>query len=226
MHLLRRGLCHAYVAGELPRFGAAIVQGTEFLPDELMGFGDDPSAMADLLALVHGWRCVDVAQPLAPELGRAITSCIGRAVRSYDEIHYALRQPVVPVSHPTVRLLAVADLAALEAAPAEVRGAGFGSTRALLAEGVVAAGILDGRVIAIAHTSAITRDYADIGVATLSEHRGQGLATAGASLVARELQCRGLQPVWSTGVNSFASQRVAEKLGFGEVARKTHVILA
>jgi len=123
-----------------------------------------------------------------------------------------------------VRELSVADLDLLEAAPPELRGAGFGSTHDLLREGVVACAVVGGAVVSIGHTSARTSRYADIGVFTAEQWRGRGLATAAAALVATRVQETGQIPVWSTGEDNWASLRVAEKLGFRTTLQRTYVI--
>lgn len=45
-----------------------------------------------------------------------------------------------------------------------------------------------------------------------------------ASLAVRWLQARGLTPTWSPGEDNWASQRVAEKLGFQQHMERTYVI--
>ena len=67
--------------------------------------------------------------------------------------------------------------------------------------------------------------YANLGAYVLEEFRGQGLATAAAALVTREVLARGETPVWSTCETNTASQDVARKLGFRQVARATYVVL-
>ena len=194
-------------------------------PGEPVGFGDDATALWDLLQSVDGWFCVEVMPACAAALGPLIAAQTGRRVRYYGDIYYALAIPAAPIRDDAVRLLTVADLSLLDAAPREIQGAGFGGTRALLEEGVVAGAIVDGALVAIAHTSALTPRHADIGVATLGGWRGRGFATAAAALVAERVQARGRTPVWSTGEDNVASQRVAQKLGFAEVGRRMYVIV-
>ncbi len=55
---------------------------------------------------------------------------------------------------------------------------------------------------------------------------GHRFATAAAAIVARCVQEAGQRPVWRAGEGNTASLRVASKLGFTEVARRTYVILA
>ena len=123
-----------------------------------------------------------------------------------------------------VRLLTRDDLTLLQAAQPALRGAGWRSKEELLQEGVVAGAVIDGQLAALAHTSARSDRCADVGVATLPEWRGQGLATAAAALVCARVLADGQTPVWSTATTNVASRRVAAKLGFVEVSRRTYVI--
>ena len=94
----------------------------------------------------------------------------------------------------------------------------------MLTEGVAAAAIVDDGIVAIAFTSARSRDYADVAVATLEPWRNRGFAAAAAALVAGKIQEAGQTPVWSTGEDNLASLRVAEKLGFTRECELTYVI--
>lgn len=224
VHILRRGLCKAYVAGEPSRFGGAIIQ-ANFLPTEPAGFGTNPEILWDLLKEVEGWDCVDVPSECATALGKIIQKKMGVRVRYYGDVYHTLSKPVANFQNGVVRQLTLTDLDLLEAAPTELQGCGFGNPHGLLSDGVVACAILSERIVAIAHTSARTKCYADIGVFTLKEFRGHGFATAAASIVAQKVQEVGQTPVWSTGENNITSLRIAQKLGFTEVSRSTYVIL-
>ena len=67
--------------------------------------------------------------------------------------------------------------------------------------------------------------YVDIGVYVLENYRRRGLATAAASLVARSVQSDALIPVWSCGSHNIPSLKLAQKLGFIEVSRRTYVVI-
>ena len=146
-------------------------------------------------------------------------------VRYYGDIYHVLRDPVARLHHEATRLLTPDDIELVEAAPAEVRGGGWSSTREMLEEGVVAGAVVKGNLVAIAYTSARSARHADVAVNTLERWRGRGFAAAAASLVARRVQEAGQIPVWSTGEANRASLRVAQKLGFVPIARRTYVIL-
>ena len=225
VHLLRRGLGRAYVVGEPTAFEAAIVQNIAFDSDEPMAFGANPEALRTLLGALPGWSSVSVPAAIAPALGSLAGAAIGRPVRYLDDVYHVANRPIPPIRHELVRLLTPADVDSLERAPAQLHPHGFRSVAELLAEGVAAAAMVDGGVVALARTAARSDCYADIGVATLPAWRGQGLATAAAALVAERVQAAGQIPVWSTGEHNLASLRVAAKLGFREVARRTYVIL-
>jgi len=221
---LLRGQARAYLLGERPRFRAAVVQ-TDDAPEEPTGFGD-ASELWELLRAIPGWTCVEVADELARPLGKVMSQEMGAAVRYYGDLYYALQRPAILWPHPAVRLLTPADAPLLEAAPPQLRGGGLRllGPRALLAEGYVAAGIVDGRVVATAQLSARGPRYADLGVHTLEPYRRQGLCAAAASLVAQAAQAEGLTPVWSAGEDNRASQAVAIKIGFAYLGRMTYVI--
>ena len=223
VHLLRRGLCKAYVAGDPSRFDGAIVQWDD-VPAEPMGFGSDPEVLWGLLQSVEAWNCVDVALECAPALGEIIEERMGVPIRYYGDVYLTLSKPVLDLPNEAARQFTLADLKLLESAPAEVRGSGFESTRRLLSDGVVACAVVSGNVVSTAHTPGRSDRYAEIGVSTLEQWRGHGFATAAASIVTRCVQEAGQTPVWSAGEDNMASLHVAQKLGFAEVSRRIYVI--
>ena len=224
VQLLHRGLARAYVAGPPDQFEAAIIENRAFNQDELTGFGK-ASPLWELPKGLRGWSSVEVDSSIVTELRELLTFSTGRSVRLLDDIYHVLRRPIAAVRVDTARLLSPADVVLLERVPPALRGEGWGSPRALLHEGVAAAAIIDDEVVALAHTTARAGQYADLGVATLPAWRNQGLASATAALVASEVQSAGQTPVWSTGATNRASLRVAQKLGFVEVSRRTYLIL-
>lgn len=166
IHLLRQGLCRAYVFGGQEDFAAALIQPTED-PGEPTAFGEDVPALWQLLRLATDWWCVNVSASLAHELAAIMERELRCSVRLYGDVYHTLRQPSPPFDNPAVRLLTIDDLPLVEGAPTEVRGTGFGSQRAMLSDGIVAGAVISGGLAAIAFTSAMTERHADIGVATL-----------------------------------------------------------
>lgn len=224
LHHLRRGSCRAYVAGEPAAFAGAIIQ-HEDAPTEPTGFGDDPLLLDQLLQAMQGWDCICVSTSCAAGLGAALTRRLGVAVRYLDDISYQLDQPAPLLPHPAVRRLTPAHLSLLQAAAPELPTGGFGSIAALLHDGIVAAALADGQIVALASTSARSERHADIAVGTLPAWRNRGLASAAAAVVAQAIQSAGQTPVWSAGAHNAASLRIAAKLGFSEVTRRRYVIL-
>ena len=220
---LKSGMCDAYVAGTLPDITAALVFDA-YCPDEPSGFGTDADALWQLLKATGGWSCICVDSASAEPLGRLIEADTQAPVRYYGDVYHALLVPVHGYPNPAVRLLTLEDVARLAKVPAEVQGNGYKTHTAMLTDGIAAGAIVDDNIVAIAHTYAETCLHTDIGVSTLEQWREKGFATTAASLVAQEIQASGKVPVWSCGESNTASLRVAQKLGFIEVGRRTYVI--
>jgi RimJ/RimL family protein N-acetyltransferase len=223
-HLLRRGNCIAYVAGDPAHYAGAIVQAEDW-PDEPIGYGRDPHILWDLLRSVEGWTCIAVDLECASRLGEIIEREMGVRVRYLDDVHHTLSGPVRAYRDPAVRRLTLADLDLLASAPRAFRASLWGDARALLTEGIAAGAVVGGRIVATASLSAATERYGDVGVYTDEAYRGRGLATAAASIVAGCVQEAGRTPVWSAGAHNAASLRVAAKLGFVEISRRRYVIV-
>jgi GNAT superfamily N-acetyltransferase len=227
VHLLRRGLCRALVLGPPDRPRAAILQPVAD-PTEPTAFGGDPAAFWDLLRWLEGWTCVNVPCGAGPGLATLIAAATGRRCRLSEDVYHALGQPVTRRTDPSVRRLTSDDAPLLDAATRSLGTPGWnwGGAATMLTEGIAAGAIAAGELVAIAYTSALSDRHADVGVATLPDWRGRGLAMAAAALVCTAIQAAGRTPVWSTGVDNLPSLRVARKLGFDEVLRRVYVIPA
>ena len=220
---LKRGVCDAYIAGTLPDITAALIF-DPFCPDEPCGFGTDADALWQLLKATDGWSCINVDAACAEPLGKLIEADKGTRIRYYGDVCHALLEPVHRYTNEAVRLLTPEDVTRLAKAPAEVQGNGYKTHEAMLTDGIAAGAFVDNNIVAIAHTYAETDLHADIGVSTIEAWREKGFSTAAASLVAQEIQARGKVPAWSCGEDNTASLRVAQKLGFTEIGRRTYVI--
>jgi GNAT superfamily N-acetyltransferase len=223
-HALRRGACRAWVLGRTEQPQATVIQLASF-PDEPVAFGADPWNLLAVLRHAGQWTAVNVPVFLGAKLAAALQRLTGKACTLTEEIYSVLLQPAPDLGASPFRLLTPDDLPMMEAATG-VLGMGdwrFGSAGALVREGIVAGAIVGNQLAAVAFTAGIGDRYADIGVVTHQDWRGRGLATACAAIVCREIQARGLTPVWGTSVENLASRRVADKLGFEEVSRRVYV---
>jgi len=218
-----RGACSAYVVGQPARFKAAVVVSVDN-PQEPFGFGEDPDALWSILAPLEGWRVVNVSPSVAPKLGAVIRASTGSRVAYYGDVYHTLTRPAASHSHPHVRLLTVDDRALFDGVPDDLKPGMRGDVEIVLREGFVAGAVVDDRLVSVAHTNAITERYADIGVFTHEDFRNRGYSTAAASIVASAIQKSGRTPVWSCGEDNLQSLRVAAKVGFTEVSRRTYVI--
>ena len=223
VHRMMRGSCVAYVVGELTRFEAAIVHLQEDR-GEMQGFGENPEALWSILEALEGWRAVEVSASVAPKLGALIRASTGSRVAYYGDVYHTLTRPAAAHPHPDVRLLSVDDRALFDGVPDDLKPGMRGDVEIVLREGFVAGAVVDDRLVSSAHTNAITERYADIGVFTHQDFRNRGYSTSAASIVAAAIQKSGRMPVWSCGEDNLASLRVAAKVGFTEVSRRTYVI--
>ncbi len=226
VHQLRHGLCQAYAEAGAERHGTVVLR--PFRPsDELVGFGPDVESLGQMLMGLPGWSCVCVEDGIARRLGPILEADLGRPIRYLMDIYHTMERPVVAGSHPSVRYLTGEDFDLLTVAPPDIRGVclGFGNLERLFEAGVVAGAVIDSELVAVASTWAVSERYADLAVVTADRWHGRGLATSCAGLVAARVQRSGLAPVWSTGEDNLASLRVARKLGFKEVGRRTYVIV-
>ncbi len=224
---LQQGMCDAYITGTLSNVTAALVFDA-YCPDEPCGFGSNADALWQLLKATDGWSCINVDSACAESLGALMEADTGARMRYYGDVCHALSSPVHCFGGPNpsheVRLLTLEDIERLSKAPAEVQGNGYKTHAAMITGGIAAGAIVDGNIVAIAHTYAETDLHADIGVSTLEAWRKKGFSTYAAALVAQAIQAKGKVPVWSCGEDNHASRRVAQKLGFTEIGRRTYVI--
>ena len=226
VHFLRRGLADAWVAGTAPRFDGVIVQ-AHLLPQEPWCFGRDPSAIWGLLRPLNDWArqiiSPNMSADMASQLATLIKQDAGVRCRQYGDVYHTLGGRVNEFTVPEVRPLVLEDeglLAAYRSNPLEM---GFATFEDLLTNGAAAGAVVEGSLVALAHTNAMTARYSDIGVATDEPWRGMGFASSAASIVARRIRERGRTPVWSAGEGNAASLRVADKLGFVEVSRRVYL---
>jgi len=225
IHVLARGDCNVYMSGDQRPGSVAVLQPKE-LPSEPTGFGSDANALWQELTQAKGWQCILVDKEIARPLGEIISSQLKTSVSFLDDIYHIPRGQVLPFENESVRWLMLDDLAVLETLPPEAQPIGFwGDLRTSLTKGLVAGAIVEGKVVATSFVAARGEQHVDIGVYVLENYRRRGLATVVASLVARSVQSDGLVPVWSCGSHNLPSLKLAQKLGFVEVSKRTYVII-
>jgi len=225
IHVLTRGDCNIYMSGDQRLKSVAVLQPKE-LPSEPTGFGSDANALWQQLTQAKGWQCILVDKEVALPLGEIISSQLKTPVSFLDDIYHIPQGQVLPFENESVRWLTLDDLTLLETLPPEAQPIGFwGDLRTSLTKGLAAGAIVEGKVVATSFVAARGQRYADIGVYVLEDYRRRSLATAAASLVARSVQSDGLIPVWSCSSHNLPSLKLARKLGFIEVSKRTYVII-
>lgn len=207
LHALRTGRGEIHTEG-----GSAIVR-SDGSPDEPEGWGD-PAGICAILRRLEGWTSVLVERHHA----RRLAELLGGPVRYLDDVQYAFAGPLPDVDAPLGVRFVTPDDRPLTFADGVYDGHGPDDLLACAFDG--------GVVVGFGSSAARSARYADVGVGVAEPLRGRGLATAAATMVIGRIVADGLEPVWSTGETNLASRRVAEKLGFVEVSRRTYVIPA
>lgn len=215
-HLLTTGACRAWYAGDVRQPRAVAVQADAF-PAEPTVFGESAAAIDRLLPHLEGWTSINVPAVHARELERPVAIAAGTlSFSTLEDVYHVLDGPLAEVEpHADVRLLTPEDAALLE---------GMSQLAGDVGETIVAAAIVEGEIVSLAHTFAWSPRYVDLGVTTHEDWRGRGLATSAAALVAAEVFRRGRVPVWSCGASNEPSLRIARRLGFRETSRRLYLI--
>jgi len=219
VHLLRQGLCHAWISGNLEKPVGAVIQSTSLM-EEPWTFGE-AEVIWRLLKYAAGWWTVNLSAASALSLGAVLERETKGRTHYYGDVYHTLTRAELSFRSPEVRRLLTVDeplMTKYMGTPTWTGSEGF--------EPMAAGAVVDGRLVGLAHVSAITERHANIGVSTLEPWRGRGFATAAVSIVARVVRETGRTPVWSAGEGNTASSRVAAKVGFEEVSRRTYVSLA
>ena len=72
----------------------------------------------------------------------------------------------------------------------------------------------EGRMLACAFASGVSKEYVDIGVETAEECRGKGYGRIVAAEMVKEILRRGKTPVWGCDIRNESSMRLACSVGF------------
>ncbi len=216
-HLLTSRTCNAWCVGDPRQPVAAIIQAHDFLAEPIV-YGHSPADIARIMAFVEDWHTFSVPLHLSRALERPVATLGGTTtLNTLEDVYHILDGPPADVPRrDDVRLLTDDDVLLTAGMPILEQRSAY--------KPIAAAGIVEGEIVAVAHTFAWSPLYVDIGVTTHEEFRNQGYATSAASLVIEEVRKRGRTPVWSCGSENDPSLRIAEKLGFRETSRRLYLI--
>lgn len=216
-HLLTSRTCDAWYVGDVRQPRALIIQGHGFRNEPVI-HGQHADDIARIIPYVHGWETFSTPLHLVSELERVVTHARDTtSLRTITDVYHVLDTPISgDFSHPDVRLLTDEDLALTITIDELQQNSAY--------KPIIAAAVIDGEMVSVAHTFAWSPMYVDLGVTTHEQYRGKGMGTAAAAIVAAEVQKRGKVPVWSTAVDNLPSMQIAQKLGFRETSRRLYLI--
>ena len=115
-----------------------------------------------------------------------------------------------------IRRLTSEDLPAVRACAPELEwlSDGWGSWEQLIESAILIGAMAEGRMVSSALTFARSAHLDDIGVATAPSHQRQGLSSACASMLVKEMLAAGRTPLWTVFLSNTPSVRISDKLGF------------
>jgi RimJ/RimL family protein N-acetyltransferase len=224
VHSLRKGHGQVYLAGELPDFQAVVIEDYD-VGSELMAYGTNIQALWQILSEMQEWDAVNVPGAIAHELAALMQQHMQVPVRVVDDIYQVPAGPIAIVPNPDVRLLTFADIDMLADTPEDIRLGFEDDLHCVFEEELVAAAVVDRRIVATGSTYGLCEKFVDVAVSTLEEFRCRGYARAAASLVAAGTQQLGNVPIWSCAPTNTGSLQVASRLGFREVSRRANIFV-
>ena len=224
-HALRTRRCTVWLDGPASAPRAAVVL-ADYVPREPWAFGADARAAVRLLREAPEWTCVNVSLDVADAIAAEMARAAARPVARHGDLYFVPHGSVAPVPDDHVRMITANDATLVRGSPDDATPGPAEFIDVLLREGLCAAAVVDGRVVAQAHAYCITPRHAEIGARTAAAYRGRGLSTACGALLCARLQQINRLPVWSTGESNLASQRVAQKIGLNLTHRRVYLSVA
>lgn len=219
-YFIIKNLCEIYLTGNISDPQAIVVR-SKSLPSELFGYRD-PNSLFEILQSLKNWNSLLVENNISQTLGHLLSKT--KSFTYEKEIYLILKRSVTTVPTSNVRLLTVDDLSLVQKAHEQLYKAGVTSSyKDMLVNGIVTGIIIDNQLVSMAHAIHITEKFADVGIFTAPNYINKGYFTSAAALLIKELQTKGLTPVWSTDENNFSSLKVAHKLGFTQTYTKTYI---
>ncbi|MGH9836596.1 MAG: GNAT family N-acetyltransferase, partial [Blastocatellia bacterium] len=121
------------------------------------------------------------------------------------------RAPEVPVG--AVRLLAPAEVGAMDHAPVELKEELIAATK----YSPVAAACVEQLPVSFCYAGSRTESLWDVSIDTLAGHRNRGYAALCVAFLIEHFRHQGLAPVWGALESNIPSMKLAAKLGFTPV---------
>lgn len=216
-HLLTARNCDAWYVGDVRQPRALIIQGHRFRNEPII-HGNNADDVARIIPYIEEWETFSTPLYMVSELERVVTHARDTtSLRTITDVYHVLDEPITgDFTHPDVRLLTDEDIALTITIDELQQDSAY--------KPIIAAAVIEGEIVSLAHTFAWSPMYVDLGVTTHEQFRGRGMGAAAAAIVAAEVQKRGKVPVWSTGADNLPSMRIAQKLGFRETSRRLYLI--
>lgn len=183
----------------------------------IISYGDRTAAEAEILVRVAASRVT--LERLATEIALRCGQTPAHSVK------YSLRSPSKVVS--SARVLTAEDYTSFEAffKSCHLKCADLSWLKGyyddLVARKLAWGVFVDGALVSASDAPDmpfLSSEVQEIGINTRAEFRGHGYAKMACAAAIESLLGRGICPLWSTGVENVASQRLAHSLGFERIA--------
>jgi len=216
LHFILVGRAEAYV--DSPDNPRNMAVRTDTVNSMVFADGEDMQILEGLLGEAGPAGMTWFPDRLAPHVQALTDSAYGTVLRRAEHLQRSTSTaPPIPATPGfEVRRLTADDLHLAQGAPERIQWVthGWGDWQRLLTDGIVVAALAGSNVAALAVTFGMSRQYADIAVATAPAFQNRGLCTACAATLMPQIMQTGRRPVWTVDVSNKPSCRVSDKLGF------------
>jgi RimJ/RimL family protein N-acetyltransferase len=162
------------------------------------------------------------AAPFAAVPGsRASVDAFAPAVQQHTRVNFRFSREAYEACRPRAlaaspRIVRV-DRSTFAMAGSVVPQAFWADVEAFLGRGAGFAVMVEGRPVSLAFSSFVTSSQLELGIETVEQHRGRGLARLACIALIDYCLARDLEPLWACRLENRASHRLAEGLGFSPV---------
>lgn len=158
-----------------------------------------------------------------PEKFEPIVNAVIPVHEMWERVIFIYYRKIVPIvsEEYIFRELTMEDVVGLEGLEPDLQWISntWGGHAGLAKSGFAWGASLEEKIVSVACSFFVGKQYEAIGVITQSNYRRQGLSTASISKLIGDIVRRGKEPTWTTSLDNEGSLATAKLLGFQEIGR-------